>query len=127
MGDTVATSMVLSKPRRYRSIEERRSIVEKALVPGASVAEIARAHGVNANLVFHWRKLYRAGLLAETDAVRLLPVRVEAKGKNKKRRAANTAAEENGTVEVSLANSQVRIAGRVNEEVVRAVLECLLA
>jgi transposase-like protein len=36
--------------RRRRSIEERRRVVEETLVPGASVARVARAHGVNANL-----------------------------------------------------------------------------
>ena len=29
-------------------------------MPGASVAEIARRHGVNANLVFNWRRSARA-------------------------------------------------------------------
>ena len=32
----------------------------EAVLPGASVADIARRHGVNANLVFNWRKLARA-------------------------------------------------------------------
>ncbi len=47
--------------RRYRSKRERRQIVEASLKPGASVAVIARQHQVNANQVFHWRKLYRGG------------------------------------------------------------------
>jgi transposase-like protein len=34
--------------RRRRSIVEKRRIVEETLVPGASVARVARAHGVNA-------------------------------------------------------------------------------
>jgi hypothetical protein len=41
--------------RRYRSAEERRRIVKETLVPGTSVAIVARAHGVNANQVFAWR------------------------------------------------------------------------
>jgi transposase len=56
--------VVLAGPRlkrRYRSKQERRQIVEETLQPGASVAVIARQHGVNANQVFHWRKLYRKG------------------------------------------------------------------
>ncbi len=46
--------------------------------PGASIARIAREHGVNANMVHYWRKLYREGRLGEnnTDSVRLLPVTV---------------------------------------------------
>jgi transposase-like protein len=46
-----------------RSIQERRAIVEETLLPGASVSRVARRHDVNANQVFHWRKLYREGRL----------------------------------------------------------------
>jgi transposase-like protein len=38
--------------RQRRSIAEKRRIVEETLVEGASVARVARAHGVNANQVF---------------------------------------------------------------------------
>ena len=66
--------------RRYRTQAERRRIVEETLSTEASVATVARAHGVNANQLFHWRKLYHAGLLDQapsasaTNDVRLLPV-----------------------------------------------------
>lgn len=51
------------RTRRYRSAKERCQIVEEGLVSGVSVAAVARAHGLNANLVFHWRKLYHVGIL----------------------------------------------------------------
>ena len=66
--------------RQYRTAAERRRIVEETLVPGVSVATVARAHGVNTNQVFGWRKLYQSGLLgplttkADASAVRLLPI-----------------------------------------------------
>ena len=53
-----------NKKQRRRTIKERRDIVEETLVPGASVARVARRHEVNANQVFYWRKLYREGRLA---------------------------------------------------------------
>ena len=62
--------------RQRRSIAEKRRIVEETLVEGASVARVARAHGVNANQVFYWRKLYQSGRLGTTSIARLLPVRV---------------------------------------------------
>jgi transposase len=64
------------KGRRYQrhSLELKRRIVEQTLAPGASVARIAREHGINANQVFNWRKLYQEGSLGE-DA-KLLPVNV---------------------------------------------------
>src|SRR5689334_23225100 len=65
--------------RRYRSIEEKRRIVEESLVPGASVAVIARKHEVNANQVFSWRRLYQQGLLEVRDAgvaLAMMPVKL---------------------------------------------------
>src|ERR1700674_2823773 len=43
-----------------------------------SVARVARAHGVNANQVFQWRRQYHRGFLGpgNAEAVSLLPVRV---------------------------------------------------
>ncbi len=66
--------------RRFRSVAEKRRIVELTLEPGASVAEVARARGVNANQVFKWRREFARGELVE-PAVRstaLLPVTVSA-------------------------------------------------
>jgi transposase len=56
-----------ARPRtnQKRSLELKRYIVEQTLRPGASVARIAREHGINANQVFAWRKLHREGLLGE--------------------------------------------------------------
>jgi transposase len=63
--------------RRRRSTEERRLIVEEALEPGASVARVARKHGVNANEVFGWKRLYETGRLGTpASGMTLLPVRV---------------------------------------------------
>jgi transposase len=130
MNDSIGTSIAQTGPKkRWRSLEERRQIVEEALAPGVSVSAVARARGVNANLLFHWRKLYRAGLLsapAEQGEVRLLPVRVQRERRHKRTRQAELAAEKEGMLEVTLAKAQVRIAGKVDPEVLRVVLRCLL-
>ena len=52
------------RSRRSWSDEEKQRIVAEAALPGASVADIARRHGVNANLVFNWRKTAGAALSA---------------------------------------------------------------
>ena len=64
--------------RRFRSVAEKRRIVELTFEPGASVALVARAHGVNANQVFAWRRALKSGELAEPIAAStaLLPVTV---------------------------------------------------
>jgi|SRR5579863_1109246 len=68
-----------SGPRRKYSVEEKRAMVEETHERGASVPEVAQRHGVNANLLSVWRRLYRRGLLngqATTGAATLLPVEV---------------------------------------------------
>src|ERR1700742_1257089 len=68
-----------SGPRRKYSVEENRAMVKETHVRGASVPEVAQRHGVNANLLSVWRRLYRRGLLyGQTTAASatLLPVEV---------------------------------------------------
>jgi transposase len=83
MSKSVSAIAAGKATRRFRTREERRRIVEQTLSSGVSVATVARAHGVNANLVFHWHRLYHAGLLdqapsaAATNDAWLLPVVVE--------------------------------------------------
>ncbi len=62
--------------RRWRTVSEKRRIAELTLEPGASVALVARAHGVNANQVFKWRRALKRGELIEPSAAStaLLPV-----------------------------------------------------
>src|ERR1019366_3772389 len=57
----VGVSSVDSFGRRHRSDEFRRRIVVEALAPEASVAEVARRNGLNANLVFKWIRRARDG------------------------------------------------------------------
>ena len=56
-------------------MSEKRQIVQLTLEPGAQVAEVARAHGLNANQVFKWRRAFERGELIESCSA-LLPVTV---------------------------------------------------
>jgi transposase len=59
------------------TLEAKRRIVAEACAPGASVAEVARRHGLNANLVFSWRRQHQQGVLEEhTRRTKLLAVQV---------------------------------------------------
>lgn len=130
--DTSEQIVVQRAPRRRRSVIEKRRIVEETLKPGASVARVARAHGVNANQVFAWRRQYRQGLLSEgQEAANLLPVHVTGTRLSKAlgtghRRTTRGTAEAVGTIYVELPKGQFRITGRVDTEALRAVLEQLL-
>ena len=66
--------------RRRRSVSEKLQIVQLTMEPGASVAEIARSHAVNANQVFKWRRLFNRGELGDAGATStaLLPVTISA-------------------------------------------------
>jgi transposase-like protein len=55
-------------PRQRRSIAEKRRIVEETLMAAASDARVARRHGVNANQVFGWRRLYLSRTTWRTEA-----------------------------------------------------------
>jgi transposase len=58
--------------RVHRSVAEKRRIVELTFAPGASVAQVAQAAGVNANQVFKWRREY--GRSGRMGSAALLPV-----------------------------------------------------
>jgi len=50
-------------PKRRKSIEERRRIVELTFREGASISEIALANDIHPTSLSHWRSLYRSGRL----------------------------------------------------------------
>lgn len=61
---------------RHHPIEFKRALVEQSLLPGVSVSRLAREHGVNANQIFNWRKIYQAGGLGSVQDTTLLPIQV---------------------------------------------------
>jgi transposase len=133
-GITAKSESLGAAQRQRRSIAEKRRIVEETLVEGASVARVARAHGINANQVFGWRRLYRAGRLGGAS---LLSVRVRestalATAAHREHslsadRTPSTASTVPGTIHIELRHAQVRIEGSADPGLVRVLLECLRA
>jgi transposase-like protein len=75
------TSAVGVQTRKRRTIQEKLRIVRETLHAQASVAVIARRHGINANQVFAWRRQYQRGQLVEgsgaiTQEPVVVPVRI---------------------------------------------------
>ena len=97
--------------RRFRTVEEKRRIVEAALEPGASVARVARVYGVNANQLFGWRRLYLEGRLEpkNRETPGLLAVRVVQEATRRSNASAGW-----GTIQMELAKGTLRIAGVVD-------------
>lgn len=133
--------------RRKRSAAERLRIVEETLAAGVSVAAVARAHGINANQIFAWRKLYQAGKLggrkaeaaepiAAEQALRLLPVSVSdaplittapsASLLVAPRDSESSASQSTiSSIHIQFAKAEVRVEGAADPQLLRAVLECL--
>ena len=89
---------------------------------------MARAHGVNANQVFYWRKLYQAGRLGTTNASRLLPVRLTRESSPPPTISLPehpSQLSSFGTIHIELRQAQLRLSA--DPALVRVLLECLLA
>ena len=72
-----ACGVKANRRRRLWSADEKRRMMDECRAPGASVAEVALRHGVNANLLFTWkRQSARDGGGEGAAPVELVPVRV---------------------------------------------------
>jgi transposase len=121
-------------PRRYRTVEEKIQIVTESRMPGASVAEVARRHGVNANQVFAWRLQQEQGVLGRRRrgrpvAVKLLPVQVRREAQEPPAEASTAplvAPASEGRIEITLADGvRIAISGAVSAEQLHQVLAVL--
>ena len=67
--------------RRFWLRGEKRRMVAESLAPGASVSKVAQRYGVNANLLFTWRRREtRSAASGGLAPLKLLPVRVADEG-----------------------------------------------
>jgi transposase len=86
------------------------------------VAVLARRHDVNANQVFHWRKLLREGRLEVKPTVaQLMPVRIAEIVEDK----ARGLRQQGGVIQIELGRARVRIEGAADPETLRTILEQL--
>jgi len=107
---------------------ERRRIVEETLEAGASVARVALKHGVNANQVFQWRRLYSDGKLgaAPVSAMKLLPVSVVEAQEPLNAPAERVTFERSGAIHIELPGEvRISLEGDIDPVVIRAVLKSL--
>lgn len=109
--------------RRFWPDEEKRRIVAQALVPGVSVAQVARRYDLNANQVFNWLHDPRFqpddDVLAETE---FLPVEIIWEPRAELQPEPPAA----GYIEVALANGRcIRLIGDVDPEAVSRLVRSL--
>jgi transposase-like protein len=66
-----------ARQRRFWSWEEKRRMVAESFTPGASVSKVAQRYGVNANLLFTWRRQEgRTSAVGSAEPLQLLLVTV---------------------------------------------------
>ena len=110
--------------RRPRSKQKRREIAEESLQPGASAAVVARRHGVNANQVFHWRKLLREGQLeVKSKPPQLMPVCLTEVVEDKLLPVPTH--QQDGTIHIEIGRVRIRLEGSVDTAALHTLLEIL--
>ena len=111
--------------RRRWSAETKRRLVALTLEPGASMAAVAREHGLNANLLFNWRRQWGCGALATTPAAPAMsfaPIDVAADGR------AGEGVNGAGLIEIELTGgTRVRVDGEVSQSALVRVLMAVKA
>lgn len=110
--------------RRFRSISEKLHIVQLTLKPGASVAQVAQAHGVNANQVFKWRRAFDRGELSE-PSVALVPVTVGSP-RDESRETEEATRPAAGAIHIELpGRATISVESGADSSLVRSILESL--
>ena len=121
--------------RRRHTEAFKLALVERSLMPGASVAAIAQDAGINANLLFNWRRLHLQSLASaaakDSRGPVLLPVTVVepvaacAPSPAPPPPPAATARAPLGTIEINVRGTVVRVRGPVDEASLRTVRQAL--
>jgi transposase len=121
-----------TRTRRQHERAFKDELVAQSLVPGASVAGIAMKGGINANLLFKWRREHVRTMGASAPAAAtLLPVCVIPETASPStvqptmRVPALNRGSASGVIEVEIAGALLRLRGAVDETALSTVLRAL--
>ena len=122
-----------SRSRRQHERAFKDELIAQSLVPGASVAAIAMKGGINANLLFKWRREHvKAMAESAPTAATLLPVRVIPETASPatvqptvRVGPAINRSSPPGVIEVEITGAQLRLRGAVDETALSTVLRAL--
>lgn len=124
-------TMTTEAPRRRRrdhTPELKRELVARSLVPGASVAAIALEAGINANLLFTWRRAHLEAMRGTAAPAQSILLPVEVQSTQAPLTAASTGrAVAASAIEVELNGARLRVRGVPDEAALRCVLQALRA
>lgn len=122
-----------AKPtRRRHAAVFKRELVERSLQPGASVSGIALDNGINANVLFRWRREHlRAALRVQDNSAAqavLLPVKLAAPATPcEPQPMSSRVPMPAGVIEIDIGAARVRLRGLVDQANVCCVLQVLKA
>ena len=116
--------------KRRHSAAFKRKLVKLTEQAGASVAAIALAHGINANLLFKWRltQFSRSARLKPVTQAVLLPVTMDplpAASAVIDLPTPAVRASAAGVIEIEVGGARARLRGNVDPASVRCVLQAL--
>jgi transposase len=109
-------------PRKQYSIGFKREVVEQSFVRNASIAAVAREHGINANILWRWRNEYEAGKFGAVEQVTFLPINLEPAPAEPVKQ---TPAEPTGYLALQIGSAKLTIHGRPDLAVLKNVIEAL--
>lgn len=116
------------KGRLNYSPDFKKHVALASCEPGVSVSKLALEHKLNANMVFKWRREYRAGLFDGLGSVSLLPVEVVAPREPRRTALAAPAPKPaRHLIEIIIADAVVRVDGAVDPALLRTVIQSLRA
>ena len=114
------------KGRPNYSPEFKQRLALAACEPGMSVSKLAQTHGVNANMLFKWRRELRAsqGAAAALPPSKLLPVVVQPEPIQTPAPSASVQA---CPIEIVIGDATVRVGANANAALLAMVLQSLRA
>ena len=115
--------MAKRRKRRKRSDDEKRMICAQTVVPGVSVAQVARRYDLNANQIFNWLKdpKFAPDDHVQEDEAAFLPVEVISQPT-----PSEPVPEPTGLIELVLADGhRLRISGGYDPDAVARLVRCL--
>ena len=101
--------------------EFKRRLAVEACVPGISVSKLAQQNGINANMLFKWRRELHTGLFEPAASV-LLPVLVKPA---MTRSPSLPPAEPSGMIEIIIGDAIVRLHAGIDAALLQLVLQSL--
>ena len=118
--------------RRQHDRAFKEELVRQSLELGASVSAIALHNGINANMLFKWRREHRRAVGQRAAPAVLLPVEIAPQaevitmaGPIVATTPAPKPAPRNGVIELEIAGVQLRVRGAVDEASLCSVLRAL--